>query len=240
MVREMRRGDEVALAIVQYLISSRFEMVNAKQFIHLMKAEDVLQFGDFTLRSGKKSPYFFNLGNVSSGQGLAELGRAYAQCILDHDLQPEILYGPAYKGIPFAVATAIALTVEGVEVGVAFNRKESKAYAEGGWLIGEAMDEKRVVLVDDVVVDGGTKIEAAEMIRNEGGILCGMVLGIDRLEYVNKRQTAAEALAEKLHISVHAVSDLHDVLDYLETDPSDREWIRSVRDYALKYCKLAD
>lgn len=215
-------------------------MVNAQQFIHLMKAEDVLQFGDFTLRSGKKSPYFFNLGNVSSGRGLTELGRAYAQCILDHNLQPEILYGPAYKGIPFAVTTAIALAAEGIEVGIAFNRKESKAYAEGGWLIGESMDEKRVVLIDDVVVDGGTKIEAAEMIRNEGGILCAMVLGIDRLEYVNEHQTAAEALAEKLHISVHAVADLHDVLDYLESNASEREWIGSVRDYASNYCKLRD
>lgn len=214
-------------------------MVNAQEFLHLMKAEDVLQFGDFTLRSGKKSPYFFNLGNVSSGRGLTELGRAYAQCIVDHDLKPEILYGPAYKGIPFAVTTAIALAAEGVEVGIAFNRKESKAYAEGGWLIGETLEEKRVVLVDDVVVDGGTKIEAAEMIRNEGGILCGMVLGIDRLEYVNEHQTAAEALAEKLHISVHAVADLCDVLDYLESDIDSREWAHSVRDYASDYCKLA-
>ena len=204
-----------------------------------MKSEDVLQFGDFTLKSGKKSPCFFNLGNVSSGQGLAELGRAFAQCILDHDLQPEILFGPAYKGIPFAVTTAIALAAEGIEVGVAFNRKEAKAYAEGGWLIGEPMDEKRVVLIDDVVVDGGTKIEAAEMIRNEGGILTGMLLGIDRMEYVNEHQTAAEALSEKLHISVHSVADLQDVLDYLESDTSDREWLSAVRDYASNYCKLS-
>lgn len=212
--------------------------MNAQQFIQLMKTEDVLQFGDFTLKSGKKSPYFFNLGNVSSGQGLAELGRAFAQCILDRDLQPEVLFGPAYKGISFAVTTAIALAAEGIEVGVAFNRKEAKAYAEGGWLIGEPMDEKRVVLIDDVVVDGGTKIEAAEMIRNEGGILTAMVLGIDRLEYVNEHQTASEALAEKLHISVHSVADLHDVLDYLESDTSDREWRGAVQDYASDYCKL--
>lgn len=213
-------------------------MTDANQFIHLMKEEGVLQFGDFTLRSGKKSPYFFNLGNVSSGHGLSELGRAYAQCILEHDLRPEVLYGPAYKGIPFAVSTAIALAASGVQVGVAFNRKELKGYGEGGWLIGEALDEKRVVLVDDVVVDGGTKIEAAEMIRNEGGILCGMVLGIDRLEYANETQTASEALMDQLHISIHAVSDLRDVLAYLETVPSDRDWLHAVRNYASNNCKL--
>ncbi|MCY4094036.1 MAG: orotate phosphoribosyltransferase [Gammaproteobacteria bacterium] len=213
-------------------------MPDANQFIRLMKEEGVLQFGDFTLKSGKKSPYFFNLGNVSSGNGLTELGRAYAQCILDHDLQPEILYGPAYKGIPFAVTTAVALASRGVQVGVAFNRKELKGYGEGGWLIGEALDEKRVILIDDVVVDGGTKIEAAEMIRNEGGILCGMVLGIDRLEYANKTQTATESLMERLRVSVHAVSDLRDVLAYLESDPLDREWLHAVREYASKNCKL--
>ncbi|MCY4129478.1 MAG: orotate phosphoribosyltransferase [Gammaproteobacteria bacterium] len=213
-------------------------MTNAQQFIRLMKEEGVLQFGDFTLRSGKKSPYFFNLGNVSSGDGLTLLGQAYAQCILDHDLQPEILFGPAYKGIPFVVTTAIALAAKGVEVGVAFNRKESKAYGEGGWLIGEAMDERRVVLLDDVVVDGATKIEAAEMIRNEGGILCGMVLGIDRLELTNEDQTAAEALAENLHLSVHAISDLRDVLNYLETDATDRQWLSAVQEYASNHCKL--
>lgn len=213
-------------------------MVNAQQFIGLMKEEGVLQFGDFTLRSGKKSPYFFNLGNVSSGHGLTSLGHFYAECILDHDLRPEILYGPAYKGIPFAVTTAIALAAKGVEVGVAFNRKEMKGYGEGGWLIGEALDERRVILLDDVVVDGSTKVEAAEMIRNEGGILCGMVLGIDRLEFTNDRQTAAEALAEDLHISVHAVADLHDVLDYLESDATDKEWLEVVREYASNNCKL--
>lgn len=213
-------------------------MTNARQFIRLMKDEGVLQFGNFTLKSGKKTPYFFNLGNVSSGHGLTELGHAYAQCILEHDLRPEILYGPAYKGIPFAVTTAIALAAQGVEVGVAFNRKEAKGYGEGGWLIGEAMDERRVVLLDDVVVDGATKIEAAEMIRNEGGILCGMVLGIDRLEFVDDHHTAAEALAESLHVNVHAVSDLRDVLGYLETDATDREWLSAVKDYASNHCRL--
>ncbi|MCE2406656.1 MAG: orotate phosphoribosyltransferase [Pseudomonadales bacterium] len=213
-------------------------MANAQRFLRLMNEEGVLQFGDFTLKSGKKSPYFFNLGNVASGRGLSELGRAFAQCILDHELRPEILYGPAYKGIPFVVTTAIALAAEGVEVGIAFNRKEAKRYGEGGWLVGESMDEKRVVLIDDVVVDGGTKLESAELIRNEGGILCGMVLGIDRLEYINERQTATEAMTEKLHVNVRAVADLHDVLEFLATNDSDAERLRAVRNYAADHCKM--
>ena len=213
-------------------------MTNAQCFIRLLLAEGVLQFGDFTLKSGKQSPYFFNLGNIATGRGLTELGRAYAQCILDHGFKPEILYGPAYKGIPFVVATAIALAEKGVEVDIAFNRKEVKNHGEGGWLIGAPMDEKRVVLVDDVIADGATKVESAEMIRNEGGILTGMVLGVDRLEYINATQTAAEALAAKLHLDVFAVADLRDVLDVLRSNERDTDQLSALQRYAQANCKL--
>ncbi len=213
-------------------------MSDPQTFLRLMNKEGVLRFGDFSLRSGKKSPYFFNLGNVSSGNGLAELGRAFAQCISDHNLEPEILYGPAYKGIPFVVATAIALAERGIKVGIAFNRKEAKGYGEGGWFIGSAMDEKRVVLIDDVVFDGATKVESAEMIRNEGGILSAIVLGIDRMEYINANRTATESLQEKLQVQVHAVSDIHDVLSFLKAEESEGDRYRIVLDYAAQNCKL--
>lgn len=204
-----------------------------------MNAEGVLQFGDFTLKSGQRSPYFFNLGNVSSGQGVKMLGEAFAHCILENDLQPEVLFGPAYKGIPFVVTTAIALANEGLDVGVSFNRKESKGYGEGGWLIGSELDEKRVVMIDDVVMDGQTKIETAELIRNEGGILSGIVIGIDRMEIREGSQTAVEALADWLHTEICSVSTLETVLDYLRESRSNEKQFRVIHEYAKKNCKLS-
>ena len=214
-------------------------MSDQKRFVASMIDQGVLRFGDFTLKSGKKSPYFFNLGNVAGGSGLAELGRAYADCILAHDLRPEILFGPAYKGIPFVVTTAIALAERGHAVSVAYNRKEAKGYGEGGWLIGADMVDKRVVVIDDVVVDGETKVESAELIRNEGGILCGIVLGIDRAEFTTGNQTAAESLAAKLHTDVYGVAVLQDVLDFLKEQPAKNEDYERMMAYAQEHCKLS-
>ena len=213
-------------------------MNERKRFVQSMVDQGVLRFGDFTLKSGKKSPYFFNLGNVAAGPGLAELGRSYARCILKHDLQPEILFGPAYKGIPFVVTTAIALAEHGVDVGISYNRKEAKAHGEGGWLVGSDMVDKRVVVIDDVVVDGSTKVESAELIRNEGGILSGIVLGIDRAELVDGRQTAGEALAAQLHTDVYSVVSLQDVLGLLRDQPGSAEQYLAMLNYAQTNCKL--
>lgn len=213
--------------------------LNALEFIRLMSDEGVLRFGDFTLKSGKRSPYFFNLGNVSSGIGIQKLGQAYARCILDNDLQPEVLFGPAYKGIPFVVTTAIALANEGINVGVSFNRKEIKGYGEGGWLIGSQLDEKRVVMIDDVVMDGQTKVETAELIRNEGGILSGIVIGIDRQETLDDELTAVEALSQRLHTQVFSVSTLETVLQFLNNQPTGSSQYEIVKEYARSNCKLA-
>lgn len=215
-------------------------MTVAKEFVQSMMAQGVLRFGDFTLKSGRWSPYFFNLGNVAAGGGLTELGRSFADCILAHDLKPEVLFGPAYKGIPFVVATAIALAEQGVDVGVAYNRKEAKGYGEGGWLVGSDLVDKRVVVIDDVVVDGETKVESAELIRNEGGILVGIVIGIDRCEYLNETQTAAEALAAKLHVAIHSVANLNDVLATLGADANQEAAYRTMTAYATENCKLTN
>lgn len=201
-----------------------------------MNSEGVLRFGDFTLKSGQRSPYFFNLGNVSSGLAIQHLGQAFAHCILENDLQPEVLFGPAYKGIPFVVTTAIALANEGVNVEVSFNRKESKGYGEGGWLIGSELDEKRVLMIDDVVMDGQTKIETAELIRNEGGILSGIVIGIDRMEIHEEGKTAVDALAELLHTNIYSVSSLETVLEYLKEADSTGDQYRIMLEYAKKNC----
>ena len=204
-----------------------------------MVSQSVLLFGDFTLKSGRQAPYFFNLGNVSHGSGLAELGRYYAQCILDNDLRPDVLYGPAYKGIPLVSVTAVALAEQHVDVGIAYNRKEVKRHGEQGVLVGADMTNKRVVVIDDVVVDGASKVEAIELIRNVGGIVAGIVIAIDRNEYVNANQTAAEVLASTLHTRVHSVVSIFDVLDYFSTTANNQEQREIVSDYIASNCKPA-
>ena len=193
----------------------------ATTFIRAMIERDVLKFGDFVLKSGRCSPYFFNLGDVADGAGLDLLGRAYAAEIMRLATVPEVLFGPAYKGIPIAVATAVALERDyGVAVGAAFDRKEAKSHGEGGRLIGAAMAGKRVVIVDDVVTDGTAKREAFETIAAAGGEATGVVLALDRQEAAAPGEpTAVEALRRDFGVPVRCVADVDDVLAYLASDP---------------------
>src|SRR5262245_63380875 len=139
--------------------------MNAARFVEMMVEHGVLKFGQFTLKSGRESPYFFNLGGVDDGVGLDALGAAYAHAILEHDLLPDVIFGPAYKGIPIAVAAAIALQRDaGRNIAVTFDRKEAKSHGEGGVLIGRALASRRVLIVDDVITDGRAKKEAAATI----------------------------------------------------------------------------
>ena len=226
---------------MHYLHTQNSQMKDSvlkSQFVKSMIEQDVFLFGDFTLKSGKKTPYFFNLGNVSSGDGLKELGEGFAAQVEEANLQPDVLFGPAYKGIPFVVTTAVAMTENGKNVGVSFNRKEAKAYGEGGSLIGSSIEDQRVVMLDDVVVDGATKIESAAMIKEAGGLLDGIVVGIDRMEYLRGQTTATEALAEQLGVGVYSIVTMIDVLKYLENDETQVENYRIMRTYAESNCKL--
>ena len=214
-------------------------MGHQTEFIQRMMDQGVLLFGEFTLKSGRQAPYFLNLGEVSGGTGLRALGASYAECILANGLAPEVLFGPAYKGIPLVTTTAVALAERGVEAAVAFNRKEAKGHGEGGTLVGADMTDKRVVVIDDVVVDGASKVESSELIRNVGGILEGIVIAIDRCEYADGDQTAAELLAKRLHTKVHSIASIEHVLALLKntSDRSDRYEV--VRSYADTHCKLS-
>ena len=185
-------------------------------FVASMIRQGVLRFGDFELKSGLRSPYFFNLGNVSGGAELAELGGFYADAIQASGLAFDVLFGPAYKGIPIAVATAIALAERGRSVGAAFDRKEAKAHGEGGKLIGAPL-KGRVLMVDDVVTDGATKAEGAAMIEAAGAKLAGLVVALDRQEIVANSQTAVERLKERLGAPVLSIAALPDVIAYFRT-----------------------
>ncbi len=192
----------------------------AENFAREMIQRGALTFGDFVLKSGRKSPYFFNLGAISDGEGLAILGSAYAVEMLRLPVRPEILFGPAYKGIPIAVATALALAHEHqLNIGAAFNRKEAKAHGEGGHLVGAPMAGRRVAIVDDVVTDGTAKREAFETITAAGGQVVGVVLALDRQEPSTEgSQTAVRALERGFGVPVRCVSSLDDVVEFLGSD----------------------
>lgn len=224
-------------------------------FVADMIAQDVLRFGEFTLKSGRQSPYFFNLGAIDDGSGLARLGAAYARCIAGLAIDFDVIFGPAYKGIPIAVATATALAAEGRNIDVAFNRKEAKDHGEGGLLVGASIEGRRVLVVDDVMTAGTAINEAAGIIDANGGSLVGIVVAMDRQELADSATlTAVESVSERLSVPVKSIATLADVIGYLAGDSYgiERENDRGVQlevteranaraliiDYQRQYCRI--
>lgn len=191
-----------------------------KDFIRAMLEREALLFGDFVLKSGRKSPYFFNLGAIADGTGHDVVGKAYAKEVASLPVQPDVLFGPAYKGIPIAVSTAVALARDhGVNIGAAFNRKEAKTHGEGGSLVGVPMAGCKVAIVDDVVTDGAAKREAHEIITAAGGEVVGIVLALDRQEpSTDGGETAVAALERDLDVPVRCVANLDDVIAFVASD----------------------
>jgi orotate phosphoribosyltransferase len=187
-----------------------------QQFVELMIKQGVLRFGDFTLKSGRRSPYFFNLGAICTGSAISALGAAYADRLLAEGVDFEVVFGPAYKGIPIAVATAEALSARGRDAGWAFNRKEVKSHGEGGRFVGAELSA-RVVLVDDVLTAGTALREAADQVRAAGASLVAVVIAMDRQERVDGHRTAVAALAEDLAVPVFSIVSLSDVIQYLDS-----------------------
>lgn len=188
-----------------------------RRFIGLLIRENVLRFGDFTLKSGRRSPFFFNLGVISNGIALREMGEAYGLAYRTHHLTCDVLFGPAYKGIPIATAMAIALAsgAAPVNLPVAFNRKEAKSHGEGGVLIGAPLGGK-VLVVDDVVTDGAAKLESKAIIEGAGAQACGVLIALDREEYLEGRRiTAAQSLERDHGLPVTSIVNLREVIDYL-------------------------
>ena len=187
--------------------------------IEMLLKVQVLEFGDFTLKSGRQSPYFFNLGKLSAGLGFKLLASGYRARLEAEALKPEVLFGPAYKGIPLAVAVALDWASDGVDVGVAYNRKEAKAHGEGGVLVGAPIDGQRIVLLDDVLTAGTALREAAAHIDAGGGQLEGVVIALDRQERVAADRpsvSAVAALAEELEVPVLSLLTLEDVLTFVD------------------------
>jgi orotate phosphoribosyltransferase len=204
------------------------------EFIDLALSRDALRFGRFTLKSGRESPYFFNAGLFSDGAAASALGRCYAAALVASGLPFDMLFGPAYKGIPLATATAIALADQhGRNVPYAFNRKEAKDHGERGSIVGTAL-KGRVVIVDDVISDGAAKREAIDLILAAGATPAAILLALDRQERGQADRSAAQELQAVHGVSCVSILTLGQLLAALENPPDGRARVSAQQLTALK------
>ncbi|MDO6444053.1 MULTISPECIES: orotate phosphoribosyltransferase [unclassified Marinobacter] len=189
-----------------------------QKFIEFAIRRNVLRFGDFTLKSGRTSPYFFNAGLFNTGDDLLQLSMAYASAIARSGLDYDIIFGPAYKGIPLATVTAMALAREGDSKPFAFNRKEKKDHGEGGNIVGAPLQGK-VLIVDDVITAGTAIRESIDLIHASGAEPAGVLIALDRQERGNSELSAIQEVESEFGIPVVSIIRLEQVLDYLENNP---------------------
>ena len=206
-----------------------------KEFIELARGHDVLRFGEFTLKSGRVSPYFFNAGLFASGAALAALGRCYADRIVDSGVEFDVLLGPAYKGIPLAAATAVALSDRhGRDVPFAYTRKEAKAHGEGGMLVGAPLEGK-VLVIDDVITAGTAVREVITMIEEAGASLAGVAIGLNRQERGAGELSAIQEIEQAHGIPVLSIIDMAHIIDYLESQGDPDGALQGMQEYRGKY-----
>ena len=210
------------------------------RFLDLALARRVLRFGEFSLKSGRTSPYFFNAGLFDSGAALDALGECYADTLQQSGLGYDMLFGPAYKGIPLATTLAVALARRGHDVPVAFNRKEAKTHGEGGLLIGAPV-AGRVLIVDDVITAGTAIRESIQTIRAAGGEPCGVLIALDRQErgQVGQRSAAQEVTAE-FGLPVLAIAGLDELLAHADQRPEIAAHKAALLAYRSQYGSQAD
>ncbi|GAA4093736.1 orotate phosphoribosyltransferase [Zhongshania borealis] len=206
-----------------------------QQFIQQAIASQALCFGEYTLKSGRVSPYFFNAGRFSSGGALAALGRCYADAIIASGIQFDVLFGPAYKGIPLAAATACALAeYHQRDVPYAYNRKEKKDHGEGGSLVGAPL-VGRVLIIDDVITAGTAIREAIAMITAEGASVSGVAIGLDRQERGQGERSAIQELEQDAELAVVSIVGLNDIVAYLSQSAGDDDLVARINAYRERY-----
>lgn len=205
-----------------------------RAFIRFALEAEVLRFGQFTLKSGRQSPYFFNSGRFRDGRALGLLGSFYAATWMATGIPCDVVFGPAYKGIPLAVTTALALAREhGRNHGVTFNRKEAKDHGEGGSLVGAELTG-RVLLVDDVITSGTAIREVLPLIEDSGASLVGIVTALDRQERGRGSRSAVQELEDELAVPVFSIVSLGDLESWL-AGMDDRDWLDAVKNYRERY-----
>ncbi|EEG87094.1 orotate phosphoribosyltransferase [Proteus penneri ATCC 35198] len=207
-----------------------------RRFIELALAKNVLKFGEFTLKSGRVSPYFFfNAGLFNTGRDLALLGQFYAQTLLDNNVSCDVLFGPAYKGIPIATTTAVALVEHhDIDIPYCFNRKEAKDHGEGGTLVGSPL-KGNVVIVDDVITAGTAIRESMEIIKQHDATLSAVLLSLDRQEKGREALSAIQELKRDYQCQVYSIITLDDLISYLSESETLSEYLPAVKAYRERY-----
>jgi orotate phosphoribosyltransferase len=202
-----------------------------REFIEFALEKQVLKFGQFTLKSGRVSPYFFNAGLFNTGRDLARLGRFYASALVDANIEFDVLFGPAYKGIPIATTTAVALADHhDIDMPYCFNRKEKKDHGEGGTLVGSEL-KGRIMLVDDVITAGTAIRESMEIIQAHGADLSGVLIALDRQEKGQAQLSAIQEVERDFTTKVIAIVTLKDVVSFLQDKPEMAPHLDSVNVY---------
>lgn len=205
-------------------------------FLRFALATNVLRFGQFQTKAGRTTPYFFNAGQFNSGATLARLGAFYADTLVQARLEFDMLFGPAYKGIPLATVTATALALRHQrDIPIAYNRKEAKDHGEGGSLIGAPL-QGRVVIIDDVISAGTSVYESVQWIQTAGAQLAGVIIALDRQERGSQgQQSAVSEVKERLAVPVIAIARLADLLHLLEQSPEQSAHLSAIRAYRERY-----
>ena len=207
------------------------------EFLAFVLENEILKFGEFTLKSGRISPYFFNTGLFNSGYKLAFLAKCYAAVIANTEQEFDVLFGPAYKGIPLVSATAMALANNhDLNKPFCFNRKEAKGHGEGGIIVGAELSGK-VLIIDDVITAGTAIREAVEIIQKDGAQLNGIAVAMDRQEKGTGELSAIQEIEQTYQISVTAIISLQNIIDYLEGSSSSemQQHLSAVIDYRAQY-----
>ena len=206
-----------------------------KQFIEFAIERGVLKFGEFTLKSGRTSPYFFNAGLFNKGSDLARLGRFYAAALMDANVDFDVLFGPAYKGIPIATATAVALyDHHQKDTPYCFNRKEKKDHGEGGNLVGSELNGK-VMLVDDVITAGTAIRESMDIVEANGASLAGVLIALDRQEKGKGELSAIQEVERDFGATIISIVGLNDIIEFLKDDPEFNQHLPKVQAYREQY-----
>ncbi|HEY2968790.1 MAG TPA: orotate phosphoribosyltransferase [Casimicrobiaceae bacterium] len=203
-------------------------------FLAFALAREVLRFGQFVTKAGRKTPYFFNAGLFNDGESLRRLGGFYAEAYLASGIACDQLFGPAYKGITLAAATAIALAEKGHNLRYSFNRKEAKDHGEGGVIVGAPL-QGRVLIVDDVITDGGAKREAIELIRANGANPAAVLIAFDRMERGRGERSAVQELTREFGLPVIAIATVEDLLAFLAERAELKAQADEVRAYREQY-----
>ena len=205
-----------------------------QNFIHFAVKQNVLRFGEFQTKAGRLSPYFFNSGLSQDGAALCELSQFYAQAILASNIEFDMVFGPAYKGIPLVAGTAIALAEQRHNVPYCFNRKEAKDHGEGGTTVGATL-QGRVLIIDDVISAGTSVRESIDLIRAAGATPCGVVIALDRMERGQGELSAVQEVQLNYGIPVISIAALDDLLGYLKAAPECMQSLQAVQAYRDRY-----